>query len=186
MRKLCVFLAVSVALIVAVNVAAAGAQTFTVSASCVGSELTVTWANGNANGEARVIVTQDGATDTITEDLTGLETAGQHTVTVTAGQGMVQMQFRGDRPMTATWTCSAAPDPVADDALVTAVERVETLLTEAQAADARRQSQLAQMVVTLDQARNQARHQTQALLALVALIFAMWLRPILRSRREVS
>lgn len=59
--------------------------------------------------------------------------------------------------------------------------------------DRQRQAQLARIVVSAYDAEraaqtalNQARHQTHALLALVAVLFAMWLRPILRSRREVS
>ena len=74
-----------------------------------------------------------------------------------------------------------------------AIREVETMTATLVAGDARRQSQLAQTLVRVAQieqdqalALNQSRHQTHALLVLVAVMFAMWLRPIFRSRREVT
>ncbi len=53
-------------------------------------------------------------------------------------------------------------------------------------ASAAMDSRIAARVAHLEATANQARHQTQALLALVALVFAIWLRRIFRSRKDAT
>ena len=48
------------------------------------------------------------------------------------------------------------------------------------------QARTAERVAGIETVANQSRHQTQALLALVAIMFALWLRPVFRSRKATT
>ena len=229
MRKLAAVVA-AVVLVVAVPGVAGAQNAPTVSATCAGDQVTVTWSGGPSGAAgARIILLGGGVTQD--EDITSPAAAGSRTFTrtISALTGTVTMQFgAASQSEAASWDCTPTPvaagneDVVAAVALVeaavgravtaqsiangrlsdieTAVQTATTRLTGIEAAvadlearDGQRVRQLAQVVENTwetrqaaETARNQLRHQTHALLVLVALIFALWLRPVFRSRNEVS